>query len=393
MFVLPALKVQQFSQTLYLVNLSARDVERLVRFEVLGESATQGKATPKPKKGSLVNWSDLEERVQASDEAYQRPILKKKIEELAEYVLDVRESAQLPPLPGAVLLTTDEPVTFRVDGPNPFVGLLQIDDDDGALRVLDGQHRLLAVSALLASQDVDATTAAALQDLQIPAVLFAGLPPDAVVEMFVTINSKHTRLNPSLLLTLSGQKLFADERNARVHDVIKLLNDDPDSALRGDIKMLGVGAGRVAQAGLAQELRRVLDDIRRDAGGAAWVDEFEQYAPALYNHYFQAVADAFREGWGQKGYSTHSLLALRAFIQASREVLRLVFERGGDPRAAIHEVVAPWQTRIGAARFETAGLWRERAAGGGKETTRLLARELVQALRAEGEPNQGEQVR
>jgi hypothetical protein len=144
--------------------------------------------------------------------------------------------------------------------------------------------------------------------------------------------------------------------------------------------MLGVGPGRVAQAGLAQELRRVLDDIRREAGGAAWVDAFEQHAPALYQHYFQEVAKVFPEAWGQKGYSTHSLIALRAFIQASREVIRVVFRRDGDPRASIAEIVAPWKTRIGSARFETAGLWRERAAGGGKETTRLLARELVSAL-------------
>lgn len=380
MFVFPALKVQQFSQTVYLLNLAAGDVERLVRFEVLGEAATHGKTKARSKKGSLVNWADLEERVQASDEAYQRPILKKKIEELAAYVLEVRESGQLPPLPGAVLLTTDEPVTFRAEGANPFVGLLQIDDEDDALRVLDGQHRLLAVSALLQSPDVDATTAAALRDLQIPAVLFAGLPAAAVVEMFVTVNSKHTKLNPSLLLSLSGQKLFADERDARVHNIIKELNDDERSALRGEIKMLGVGQGRVAQSGLAQELRRVLEDIRRGAGGAAWVDTFEQHAPRLYNHYFQEVARVLPEAWGRPGYSTHSLLALRAFIQASREVIRAVFQRDEDPRAAITEIVAPWKSRVGSARFETAGLWRERAAGGGKETTRLLARELIDAL-------------
>lgn len=380
MFVLPALKVQQFNQTVYLLNLAAADVERLVRFEVLGDAATEGKTKSRPRKGSLVNWADLEERVQASDEAYQRPILKKKIEELAGYILEARESHQLPPLPGAVLLTTDEPVTFRADGPNPFVGLLQIGDEEGALRVLDGQHRLLAVSALLQAPDVDAPTIAALRDLQIPAVLFAGLPPDAVIEMFVTINSKHTKLNPSLLLTLSGQKLFADDRNARVHDIVKMLNDDERSALRGEIKMLGVGKGRVAQSGLAQELRRVLDDVRREAGEAAWVDAFELHAPSLYNHYFQEVAKAFADAWGRPGYSTHSLLALRAFIQASREVIRLVFRRDGDPRASIAAIVAPWKTRIGSARFETAGLWRERAAGGGKETTRLLARELVNAL-------------
>lgn len=54
MLVVPALKVQQLSQTLYLLNLAAGDVERLVQFEVLGESAT---LAPKrrARKTSLVN--------------------------------------------------------------------------------------------------------------------------------------------------------------------------------------------------------------------------------------------------------------------------------------------------------------------------------------------------
>jgi hypothetical protein len=43
-------------------------------------------------------------------------------------------------------------------------------------------------------------------------------------------------------------------------------------------------------------------------------------------------------------------------------------------------MVGPWATKIGGARFETAGAWRAKAAGGGKETTRVLARELMAAL-------------
>lgn len=40
---LPALKVQQFSLEFYLLNLAAADIERPVRFEVLGEAGVQGK--------------------------------------------------------------------------------------------------------------------------------------------------------------------------------------------------------------------------------------------------------------------------------------------------------------------------------------------------------------
>jgi hypothetical protein len=37
-----------------------------------------------------------------------------------------------------------------------------------------------------------------------PAIIFDRLPEDHVVQMFVTINAKHTRLNASHLVSLSG---------------------------------------------------------------------------------------------------------------------------------------------------------------------------------------------
>jgi hypothetical protein len=85
---LPALKVQQFMQEFYLLNLAAADVERLVRFEVLGEAGLEGKrpSRRKPSARSAVNWSEIEQRVTTSDKAYQRPILRRKIDELARWI-------------------------------------------------------------------------------------------------------------------------------------------------------------------------------------------------------------------------------------------------------------------------------------------------------------------
>src|SRR5688500_1642373 len=75
--------------------------------------------------------------------------------------------------------------------------------------------------------------------------------------MFVTINAKHTRLNPSHLVSLSGRQLYRDDALAAAHDAVRALNDKEDSPLHGEIKLLGVGRGRVAQAPLAQELKRL----------------------------------------------------------------------------------------------------------------------------------------
>ena len=107
------------------------------------------------------------------------------------------------------------------------------------LRVLDGQHRLLALHALAAEGD--------LRGLEVPAVLFDTLDARQIVELFVTINAKHTRLNPSHIVSLAGRKLYPDANQALAHDVIRSLNEDETSPLQGEIKMLGTGRGRVAR--------------------------------------------------------------------------------------------------------------------------------------------------
>lgn len=379
MLVVPALKVQQFSREFFLLNLAAEDAERLVRFEVLGAAPTQGAPARAKGRAPLVNWAEIERKVEASEEAYQRPILKRKIEELAAHYVQCREDGEVPAIPGAVLLTTDEPVEFTAQDGNPFVGLLRLGANEGGLRVLDGQHRLLALAALLGSTQLSETQRAAARALQVPAVLFVRLPAPTVVEMFVTINSKHTKLNPSLLFSLKGKQLYADPVDARIHDVVKKLNEEPTSPLEGHIKLLGVGPGKVAQAGLAQELRKAFEVLGQ--GNPPWLEELHKNAPKLYLAYFKDVARAFDDAWVSKKHSARSLIALRAFVQASIPVVREVFARGGDPRVVLHEALADWAEKVGSRRFETAAGWRERAAGGGKETTRVLARELIAALR------------
>lgn len=380
MLTVPAVKVQQFRQELYLLNISAADVERLVRFEALGDAGLDGKRPRRAASSrSLVNWAEIEERVSTSDKAFQRPILRKKIDELAEHFRQCRDDGQVPAIPGAVLLTTDEPVSFSAVGHNPFVGLLQMSDAEGSLRVLDGQHRLLALAALLGSADLTPEERADTRNVQVPAILFAGLPAPAIVEMFVTINSKHTRLNASLLYALKGRQLYPQLIDQRVHDAMKALNEKQGGALEGHIRMLGVGSGKVPQAGLAQETATMLAALgaARPASATEVVENIHRFLPL----YFDEVARVFSGAWVSKRHSIRSGIALRAFIQAAQPVLLCVLELGGAPRPIVREMLSNWSERVGDERFETAGAWRAKAAGGGKETTRILARELVAALR------------
>jgi hypothetical protein len=68
--------------------------------------------------------------------------------------------------------------------------------------------------------------------------------------MFVTINAqKHTRLNASHLVSLSGRQLYRDDALAMAHDVVRALNDREIPAARRN-QAARRGHGRVAQAPL-----------------------------------------------------------------------------------------------------------------------------------------------
>jgi DGQHR domain-containing protein len=375
MISVPAMQLRQFGVTFYQAALGVRDVEKLVRFEVLsysGGSVSQGK---RPKKGraSKINWELLEQRIARSEEAYQRPVIQKKIAELTDYYIQCSESSTLPAIPGAVLLVADQRLSYVPISAHRVLGILQLPPHEGALRALDGQHRLLAMHQLSMQRPIE--------DVQIPAVIFDRLTADQVVELFVTINAKHTRLNPSHLISLSGRRLYPDRMLAISHDIIRSLDGDKSSALHGEIKLFGVGRGRVPQAPLAEELKSVFTAL--DAFGGRGAEEFRTNANRFFLNYFRQVARVFPRAWSGRRYSIKTAMALRAFLRVVPDVIATVKGQGGDPfeARALGAAIEPWGEYIGDARFETEGEWRQKLAGGSHGTVSILARELRSALR------------
>ena len=121
--------------------------------------------------------------------------------------------------------------------------------------------------------------------------------------MFVTINAKHTRLNASHLVSLSGRQLYRDEALAAAHDVVRALNEREDSPLHNEIKLLGVGKGRVAQAPLAQEFKRLFAD--EDAlGGPRKAAQFREDAKAFFVNYLKQVSSVFETAWHGRKYAS-----------------------------------------------------------------------------------------
>jgi DGQHR domain-containing protein len=371
MISVAAIRMQQFGVQFYQASLSASDIDKLVRFEVLsyGERAQpvrggRRKGMPPPSK---VNWDLLERRIAANDKAYQRQIIRRKIDELVQYYEQCRQARDLPSIPGAVIISCDETLRFEPASEDAWIGTLKVPEREGILRAIDGQHRLLALHADIARFGGEPFT--------VPAVIFDRLPEDHVVQMFVTINAKHTRLNSSHLVSLSGRQLYRDDALAAAHDIVRALNDREDSPLYGEIKLLGVGRGRVAQAPLAQELKKL---FAVDAFGAGRKgDDFREESRRFFVNYLKQVAQLFSAAWNGRKYSIRTATALRAFIRVAPDVVRRLDQEHAD-RAdfrAIGRVIAPWGRRIGDLRFETEGPWKRTGT-----TVESLAKDLRLAL-------------
>lgn len=377
MITVPAHRVKQFGVEFFQASFSAKDIERLVKFEVLGYAGAEAPAESSKRtttNRARVNWEALEKRIGESESAYQRPVIRRKIDELVSYYRDCKDAGTLPAIPGAVIITSEKRFTFTPMASQHDLGLLQIPEEHGVLRVLDGQHRLLALHAL--------TQAGENMGIEVPAVLFDRLDARQIVELFVTINAKHTRLNPSHIVSLAGRKLYPDPNQALAHDVIRSLNEDETSPLHGEVKMLGTGRGRVSQAPLAEEIVDFFEAVEK-LGGGARMNEMRQNAKRFFLNYMKAVAGIFPTAWAGRKYSIKTGAALRAFIRVAPDVMARAraLRRDAFEIHAIRDAVKPWGDVMKDRRFETEGEWKNKLAGGTRGTVEALTRELREALR------------
>jgi hypothetical protein len=192
---------------------------------------------------------------------------------------------------------------------------------------------------------------------------------------FPRSSSTGSRTNPSHLVSLSGRQLYSDDSLAAAHDIVRALNDREDSPLHGEIKLLGVGKGRVAQAPLAQELKKLFASEAFGPGRKG--EAFREESKRFFVNYLKQAAQVFNAAWNGRKYSIKSATALRAFIRVAPDVVRRLDQEHADRTdfRAIGRVISPWGRRIGDLRFESEGAWKRTGT-----TVDSLSKELRLAL-------------
>lgn len=137
-------RLQPVGVPFHQASLTADDIDRLVRFEVLNYSkqapGVRGRRALTPVTPPRVNWDLLERHIASGERACQRQIIRRKIDELVPYYEQRRQALDLHSIPGAVITSCDENLTFQRANADGWRGTVNAPERGGILRAIDGQQ-------------------------------------------------------------------------------------------------------------------------------------------------------------------------------------------------------------------------------------------------------------
>jgi DGQHR domain-containing protein len=267
-----ALRMRQKESEFYFVSYPAKALLEKVRFvsrfygergQSIGGDVTTAKEP-----------DEVERYVQAIEKhsgSFQREMNRRKVRQIRDFY---RNETRQPVIPGAVLLFTAEKLSFEPMRGNATAGELQVPKSD--FLIIDGQHRLAGLHFYLQEKDAD-------RNVEVPVMIFDGKTTDFATEMFVVINSTHTRINKSHLIDLYERIEWGTDPDKKyAASLVRALYENGDSPLQYHINMLGGRSG--------QEM---------------WINQAQIFSEALRLVGHKAVAPRLEDGRGRskdRGY-------------------------------------------------------------------------------------------
>ena len=240
-----AMKIKQKGVEFYFVDYRAKDLLKKVRFQRRFRS---GDEEYESKKKDEI--SEFISKIEKSDSAFQRKLVKRKVREIKEYYESVDDQ---PLIPSPVLLFTHEHLKF-----DTHIGetIGDLEEPSEGYIIIDGQHRLAGLKFYIEEHEEQG------DNIMVPTIIFDGKQEDYACEMFVIINSTHTRISKSHLIDLYKRhtRLKPEERIAA--EVIEYLYEENISPLKYRINMLGGRSKKekwILQSQLHRELKSLIE--------------------------------------------------------------------------------------------------------------------------------------
>lgn len=334
-----AQRMRQKESEFYFVSYPAEDLLRKVRFvsRFYGERGEVIGGEPSSK-----HPDDVERYVQAiekNSKSFQRDLNRRKVRQIKDFY---RNEVRQPVIPGAVLLFSTEKLEFL-----PMKGMERagnLVEPRGDFLIIDGQHRLAGLHFYLQEDDAD-------RRIEVPVVIFDGKTSDFATEMFVVINSTHTRINRSHLIDLYERiEWGTDPEKKYAAGLVRALYEEGDSPLQYHINMLGGRSNQemwINQAQIFGEVHRLVrrkEAQHRFRDGRGW-NKDRGYG--FLRDVLRALRSGFGDSWGDN----------KNFMVTRDVTIGGMLRFAGDVAAKIDPTLAPGPdlVRLLEARCKTVG--------------------------------------
>src|SRR5262245_29411158 len=312
--------------------------------------------------------------IEKGEKAFQRQLNRQKVRQIVNFY---ETAVSQPLIPGTILLFTDEELGFERMGSFAAVGNLT--EPRGKFLIIDGQHRLAALY-FFQQRHPDQ-----IDQVEVPCVLFDGKSADFATEMFVIINSTHTKINKSHLVDLYERVSWETPEKKFAARLVNRLYEETDSPLRYRINRLG-GRSRQEKWILQSEL---FNEIHKLAQSHAkfFARHFHTQADRTYpllRDFFKGVREVMDSVWGEnEKYMFTRDVTLKALIRVFGELLRdgKVIEKWREDRSSrpFRDALRPWQEL--SKEFRAEGFYERFPAKGQVERVRRIHSRLMEALR------------
>lgn len=366
-----ATRITQKEGAFYFIAYKADELLNKVRFTSRyyfeGEEITQTKISDHDDVAQFIAG------IERSEKGFQRVLNRQKIKQIVNFYETV---VAQPMIPGTVLLFTDETLRFQKMDGSDSIGHLS--EPKGKYLVIDGQHRLAGLH-FFRDKHPDQST-----QVEVPCLLFDGRSADFATEMFVIINSTHTRINRSHLVDLYEKVSWESPEKKFAAKVVNLLYGEPDSPLQYKINRLGGRSKQekwILQSEVFNELLKVVMVHKR------WMESHlgmkAERCYALVRDYLKGVKDVMGEVWGQNDrYMFTRDVTLKALIRVLDDLIvdRKLINDWDEQRShkPFAEIVKPWAPLT--KEFRADGFYERFPAKGQLERVRKIHQRLLDAI-------------
>ncbi len=311
-------------------------------------------------------------KIESTDQAFQRQLGRAKVTAIRNFY---ETAVSQPPIPGTVLLFSEERLKF--DAVKPFSNVGNLAEPKGKYLIIDGQHRLAALHFFMHQRPDDAKT------IHVPCVIFDGKSEDFATEMFVIINSTPTRINKSHLIDLYEKVSWAAPDKKFAARVVDHLYRENDSPLRYKINRLGGRSKQekwILQAELFNEIHRwTMMDWKQIKKSSSWQRQAEKYYE-MVRDFLRAAEKAWGDAWAHPGFMVTRPVTIKAMLRVVADLAAV----DPDPEDRVKRwarKLSPWSDLAKAFRQE--GFYERFPAKGQVERVSRIYKELARAANIE----------